>query len=483
MKQGKILLLDINTTSSLCQMLQEAFESSVDTNVQLNHGSFKIDISNLHPNDLSKIISGFNPDMIFLVSSCSLLNQAGTLLQSIRKEFIKIPVVLVTDACPPDEVFDLLELGATDFITPPFKSTDILPRIWRVLEQNTITERTHQTLMEKIGLQQIIGESPAFLAEIRKIPLVAKSDATVLITGETGTGKEVCARAIHYLCPRTDKPFIPVNCGAIPAELMENELFGHKPGAFTSATSSQPGLIQEATGGTIFLDEIDCLAAAAQAKLLRFLQEKEYRPLGSPKVCKADVRVIAASNINLEDAVKSEKFRQDLYYRLNIIRLLLPPLRERRDDIPLLARHFLFKYADEYNKQVTEFSPDALQLLMFFDWPGNVRELEHVIERAVALSDQSVIRKEDIVLPSPEPGVHGESFQEAKDRVIAQFEIAYIQSLLLAHHGNITKAAEAAKKNRRAFWQLIHKHHINPENYKTIPHSAAQPQSKEKGQQ
>jgi Response regulator containing CheY-like receiver, AAA-type ATPase, and DNA-binding domains len=393
---------------------------------------------------------------------------------------MKTPVILVIDECPHEEILDLLKAGVTDFITPPLRPADIIPRIWRLLVQNTPTEILHQTLLEKVGLQHIIGKDPAFLAEIQKIPRVAKSDATVLISGETGTGKEVCARAIHYLSPRADKPFIPVNCGAIPTELLENELFGHKPGAFTSATSSQQGLIQEAAGGTLFLDEIDCLSLPAQVKLLRFLQEKEYRPLGSPKVCKADVRVIAASNAELKEAVRAERFRQDLYYRLNVIHLVLPPLRERRNDIPLLARHFLSQYADEYNKQAVEFSSDALQLLPLLDWHGNVRELEHVIERAVVLSDQRIIGKEDLALPSPETGVQAESFQEAKERIIAQFETAYIQCLLLAHHGNITKAAQAARKDRRAFWQLIRKHHINPENYRTKTHSITPSHPKEK---
>ncbi len=480
MKQGKILLLDIYPTSNLCQMLQGVLESSGSLNAQLHHESLKIDVSNLLTKELFKTVANFNTDMIILISSHTLFHHTGTLLQSMRMEFKKIPILLVMDECPPEEVFDLLKLGATDFITLPLNPADILPRIWRLLKQNTIAETVHQTLIEKIGLKHIIGESPAFLAETKKIPIVAKCDANVLIMGETGTGKEVCARAIHYLSPRARKPFIPVNCGAIPTELVENELFGHKSGAFTSANSSQSGLIQEAAGGTLFLDEIDGLPLLAQVKLLRFLQEKEYRPLGSTKICKVDVRVIAATNVKLEEAVNTGKFRQDLYYRLNIITLILPPLRERRDDIPLLARHFLSKYVAEYNKPATEFSSDALQFLLLFDWPGNVRELEHVIERAVVLSDQMVIRKEDIVLPSPETSGHHESFQEAKTRVITQFETAYIQGLLIAYHGNITKAAQAAKKNRRAFWQLIRKHHITPESYKATPHSTTQPQSDEK---
>ena len=204
-------------------------------------------------------------------------------------------------------------------------------------------------------MKQLIGESLPFLDEIKKIPTVAKCDANVLIFGETGTGKELCARAIHYLSPRASKPFIPFNCGAIPTELMENELFGHVQGAFTGASTAQPGLIGAADSGTIFLDDIDCLPASSQAKLLRFLQEKEYRQLGSAKMFQADVRVIAATNSDLEAAVDEGKFRQDLYYRLNVIPLTLPALRDRRDDIPLLARHFINKYANEFQKEYCRF--------------------------------------------------------------------------------------------------------------------------------
>ncbi|MDR4509450.1 MAG: sigma-54 dependent transcriptional regulator [Candidatus Brocadiaceae bacterium] len=249
-------------------------------------------------------------------------------------------------------------------------------------------------------------------------------------------------------------------------ELVENELFGHRPGAFTSANSSHNGLIQEAEGGTLFLDEIDCLPLLAQVKLLRFLQEKEYRPLGSTKICRVDVRIIAATNICLEEAVEAGTFRQDLYYRLNIIPLMLPPLRERRDDILLLAGHFLSKYAAEYDKPTTGFSPDAIRILLLYDWPGNVRELEHVIERAIVLSNERIIRNVDMHISCAEKNVTQESFQEAKAKVIAQFERRYISGLLLAHQGNITRAAQFAQKNRRAFWQLIRKYRIDPRAFK-----------------
>jgi DNA-binding NtrC family response regulator len=361
-------------------------------------------------------------------------------------------------------MFALLKLGVADFITLPLQATAMLPRIWRLLEQTLQGAMLTQRLKEHLGLQQLVGESPTFLAVIEKIPLIAQCDAGVLISGETGTGKEMCARAIHYLSPRTRKPFVPVNCGAIPVELVENELFGHERGAFTSAATSQPGLIQESDGGTLFLDEIDSLSLSAQVKLLRFLQEKEFRPLGSTKVHAADVRVIAATNTDVEKAVRDSKLRQDLYYRLNVIPLVLPALRERREDIPLLARHFLAKYAVEFNKPVQDCSAEALQALMLYEWPGNVRELEHMMERAVALSGQEIIRKADILLPGAT--THPASFQAAKAKVITQFERAYIQGLLHTYQGNITKAAQAAQKNRRAFWQLMRKHRIDAQSFR-----------------
>ena len=340
-------------------------------------------------------------------------------------------------------------------------------RVLRLRQHPAEEEALPQPSEEKPGLPQLLGESPAFLAEIRKIPLLAQCDVNVLISGETGTGKELCARAIHYLSPRAGRPFIAVNCGAIPVELVENELFGHERGAFTDASTAQGGLIHEAEGGTLFLDEIACLPLLAQVKLLRFLQDKEYRRLGSTKTQQGDVRVVAAMNIDLEEAVREGKLRQDLYYRLNIIPLVLPPLRERREDIPLLARYFLAKYAARLNKDVTDCSPDVMQLLVLYEWPGNVRELEHTIERAVVLSEQAVIHKADIILPRVAAAAHQDSFQEAKAKVIAQFERTYIQGLLLAHQGNITKAARAAQKNRRAFWQLMRKHLLDAHSFKS----------------
>jgi len=296
--------------------------------------------------------------------------------------------------------------------------------------------------------------------------VVAKSDISVLISGETGTGKEMVGRAIHYLSPRASQRFVPVNCGAIPVELLENELFGHERGAFTGASGSRDGLIQEAEKGTLFLDEVDCLPLLAQVKLLRFLQEKEYRPLGSTKSLKGDVRIIAASNANLEQAVAAGTLRRDLYYRLNVVPINLPPLRDRSADILVLAHHFLAHYAARLNTPAREFSPEAERKLMLYSWPGNVRELEHVVERLVVLSTQKIIQASHIVFPGENDHLGALSFQEMKAQVITQFETNYIQNLLIAYKGNISRAAEAAQKERRTFWQLVRKHKIDVQKFK-----------------
>jgi DNA-binding NtrC family response regulator len=318
-----------------------------------------------------------------------------------------------------------------------------------------------QSLKRTAGMRLLVGKASSFVEQTKKIPLVARCDGRVLILGETGTGKELFARAIHYLSPRMNYPFVPVSCGAIPLELLENELFGHEKGAFTGAPTAKQGLISEAEGGTLFLDEVDSLPPLAQTKLLRFLQEGEYRPLGSTKSRHADVRVIAASNINLSQAVAEGKIRRDFFYRLNIVQLNLPPLRERPEDIPLLAQHFLVKYAREFRRNVSRFSEMAMRTLISHDWPGNVRELENTIERAVMLAEGETVSELELSIFAPEKAQGPRSFQEAKTAIIANFERTYIQGLMTIYQGNVSQAALAARKNRRAFWELIRKHRID----------------------
>ena len=307
-----------------------------------------------------------------------------------------------------------------------------------------------------------MGQSEVLLAQLRKLPLIAGCDATVLISGETGTGKEMCARAIHYLGRRATKPFIPVDCGAIPLDLIENELFGHERGAFTTAVTTQRGMIEEAAGGSLFLDEIHSLPIQMQVKLLRFLQEKEYRPLGSPKARRADVRILAATNIALADAIREGRFRQDLYYRLDVLSLTLPPLRERPEDIPLLARHFLTVYAAEFGRAIEGFTEGALERLKAHSWPGNAREIENLIQRAVLQSQASLIEADDIALPDPVASPVVKSFQARKAEVVEAFERDYLRALLTKHEGNVSAAARTAQKDRRALWELLRKHQLLP---------------------
>ena len=318
----------------------------------------------------------------------------------------------------------------------------------------------HEKLREKIGLRQIIGESPALLAQLELVPRFAQSQATVLISGESGTGKEVFARAIHYLSPRAAEPFVPVNCGALPDELVESEIFGHKRGAFTGALADQAGLIQQAEGGTLFLDEVDTLSRAAQVKLLRFLQDGEYRAVGGQEMVRADIRVVAASNADLDQLVSAGTFREDLFYRLKVLPLVLPPLRERRGDVLLLADHILETQAAVAKTAPKKLSLAALNRLFAHPWAGNVRELENVLTRAIVLCDGDTIEEADLNLPDGGERDEEQSLQKTKARMVERFEHDYLATVLRAHHGNITLAARAVKKNRRAFWELLRKHDL-----------------------
>ncbi len=465
MRQTTLLLLDCNPGENTGEALEALLASSrsgetLRREVIVDPGQMPRDREWFRDRANSSL------SLIFLILHPENSVPAGALIQSIKKAQPDVPIIVVTEERGPTEMLELLQRGASDFITPPLRAGDALPRVWRLLDRPSSAERVVRALTERAGLKLLIGQTETFLAEVKKIPLIARCDSRALITGETGTGKEMCARAIHYLSPRKSKPFVAVNCGAIPVDLVENELFGHERGAFTGANSAKAGLIEEAEGGTLFLDEIDCLPLMAQVKILRFLQEKEYRRLGSTRVRQADVRVVAASNSPLEQAVKHGRLRQDLYYRLNVISIAMPPLRARRADVTALAQHFLENYAAEFRRNVTMLSVEALQKLMFYDWPGNVRELEHTIERAVMFCETSTLAENDIILPGAQTHRSAETFQQAKAKIVEQFERDYIQRLLLSCHGNISKAAQAAHKNRRAFWELIRKHHIDVHRFK-----------------
>jgi DNA-binding NtrC family response regulator len=313
---------------------------------------------------------------------------------------------------------------------------------------------------ELLGLKQLVGESAALLNALKHIPVAAQCDVTVLISGETGTGKELVARAIHYQSARHGKPFIPVNCGALPDHLFENEFFGHAKGAFTDASTATKGLVAEAEGGTLFLDEIDALTPAAQIKLLRFLQDREYRPLGSASALVANVRVIAATNADLARNVENQTFRQDLYYRLKPFPIVIPPLRERMEDVPLLAEHFINLFATQHMMPARQISASALQKLHRYHWPGNIRELECTIQQAVLISTSAILEPEDVNLPEPTPIANHSFLQNLKADTVNEVERDYLLKILSSHKGNITHAARAAGKERRSFQRLLRKHGI-----------------------
>lgn len=329
-------------------------------------------------------------------------------------------------------------------------------------------------------VEGLVGTSEPFLRVLRKVPRLASSDATVLITGETGTGKELVAKAIHAGSPRNAAPFIPVNCGALPEDLVENELFGHARGAYTGAAAPGKGLLAEAEGGTLFLDELNSLSLSAQAKLLRFLQNREYRVLGSTRLLHANVRIIAATNVDLGREIALGSFRADLYHRLHVLSVELPPLRVRREDVAVLAMHFGRIFGTLYGKENVRFSPEALASLEKHDWPGNVRELQSVVERAVLLSPNDELHEEDVGVSAsveefprfPATGEVGretggiaapsghEVFRDAKERMVRHFERTYLVQVMAAVDGNVSRAARLAGMQRRDFQRLLRKHDV-----------------------
>jgi DNA-binding NtrC family response regulator len=391
----------------------------------------------------------------------SSFEKAKSILAELRRHHARVPLLPVVQSGVLNKIESLCSRHY-DFLLTPVRDTEVRTRVRRILSVEIARAAAVENEVgpEDDELLQLVGEDPVFVAVKKKISKMALSDRTVLIVGETGTGKELCARALHYLSPRADKPFIPVNCGAIPIDLFERELFGHCKGAFTSAWAAQPGFLTEAESGTLFLDEIEALPLAAQVKLLRFLQDRTYSVLGSPKLKKSDVRIIASTNVDLTRRIYEGAFREDLFYRLAVLVLNLPPLRERSGDMPLLAQHFWNTYTETNGSPRRTLSPATLEALKLYSWPGNVRELENVIQRIVVLSEDEVVEPHDLPIPLSLSQSAAASHKEAKARAIEQFERTYIAGLLQKHNGNVTQAAREAKKDRRAMGRLIKKYRV-----------------------
>ncbi len=421
-----ILILDFNTSVELAERLEWQLRAMTVPPTCIHSQCLRGRRVPEATKEMLETVADADPDLVILMLSDETQAHEPDIFRALLGRKRSPPILVIPGSEEPNGINHLLQLGASDYLLPPFRPADIQPRIQRLLAFGREQQTPIAALKEALGLKQFVGESPMLMEQVQRIPRMARCDACVLITGETGTGKEVCARTIHYLSPRVDQPFVPINCGAIPIDLLENELFGHEAGAYTSASTSHSGVISEANGGTLFLDEIDSLPLSAQIKLLRFLHDQEYRPLGARKAVKADVRIIAASNGNMDELLGSGRFRQDLFYRLNVLPLRLPPLRQRKEDIPLLARHFVAKYVAKTDGHARDIAPAALQRLSLHDWPGNVRELENVIERAVMLSTNEVIRSNEIDLPnSTEPDLELKSFALLKANIVAEFERCY----------------------------------------------------------
>ncbi len=329
------------------------------------------------------------------------------LLEELRRLYPELPVIIMTAYGTVEKAVEAMRLGAFDYILKPFKNEEILVTVAKALEHRHLLLKNRmlsQDLEKKYGVPNIVGESRPMQEIFAMIKRVAQSRATVLISGESGTGKELIARAIHQISQRANKPFISVSCAALPESLLESELFGHERGAFTHAVAMRKGRFELADGGSMFLDEVSEMAPSLQVKLLRVLQEMEFERVGGSRTIKVDVRLIAATNRDLKSEVEEGRFREDLYYRLNVVNITIPPLRQRQEDIPILTTHFLKKYAQENVQGQVRIRPEALKLLLQYPWPGNVRELENIIERAVILCSNNLITPQDLpaeLAPAP----------------------------------------------------------------------------------
>jgi two-component system response regulator GlrR len=384
------------------------------------------------------------------------------LFEAIHRSHPTLPVIILTAHGTIPDAVSATERGVFGFLTKPFDSQALLQKVAEAAKLSGPVTSSASSSAGDNWRAGIVTRSPKMEDLLRRARLVAESDASALLFGESGTGKEVLAQAIHRASPRADRPFIGVNCGAIPEPLLESELFGHARGAFTGAVQAHKGMFQAADGGTLFLDEIGDMPIALQVKLLRVLQESAVRPVGSTQTIPVSVRIISATHRNLEEQKANGLFREDLYYRLNVVSLRLPPLSERREDIPLLATHFLRKLAERYKKPVPTLAPDAMALLVAAPWPGNVRQLLNLLEQTLALSTTTVIPVTLVQAALKQDAGALAPLEEAK----RHFERDYLIRLLKITGGNVTQAATLAKRNRTEFYKLLQRHHLEPAMFK-----------------
>jgi two-component system, NtrC family, response regulator AtoC len=392
----------------------------------------------------------------------------------VHEKYPRLPVIVMTAFGSIETAVEAIHEGAFDFISKPMNLEELKKTVSRALAQPALQRRAEISNRgddeNSLQLGKIIGKSPAMVEVYKTVARVAPTKSTALILGESGTGKELIARAIHQHSPRANHPFVAVDCGALTETILESELFGHVRGAFTGALADKKGVFEEAQGGTCFLDEIGGISANMQARLLRVLQEHEIRRVGGKEWIKIDVRVVAATNHNLAGAVSRGEFRQDLYYRLDVVAIHLPPLRERVEDIPLLAHHFLQRYSQESGKPITTISDKAMELLCAYRWPGNIRELENAIEQAVALSYQSILTPDDLPQAVRDRAV-GTSFESDSRNgqflfpdipTLEEVKKRYVLHVLKHNQGNVSRSARVLNIDRRSLYRMLARFKIEP---------------------
>ena len=443
--KGKILVVDDDP--NILQVIQMRLESGGYQVTKTTGAEEALKLAEQEPFDLAMI-------------DLKLDDQDGIkLMQNIRRIIPDLPVIILTAYGSINSAVDAMKKGAYSYLTKPFDGHELLMQINNCLETSKLSKEVKQLqrlVKEKYGFDNIIGRSEKMKKVFEQVTLAAATDSNVYIEGKSGTGKELIAKTLHMASDRKDYPFIALNCAAIPENLMESELFGYEKGAFTGADKSKRGLIAEASFGTFFLDEISEMPLSMQVKVLRVIEEKEFYPVGGRQIVKMNARIIAASNKNLDQEVKNGRFREDLYYRIHVIPIQLPTLSERKEDIPILSRHFLKKYSDEMGKNISTFSTDAMQKLISYPWPGNIRELENTIECAMAMAKGNIIT-EDLILQTQ--NVHPESLKSFKDAK-ENFEKNYLIQLFELTKGNVSQAAQLAGKYRADVYELIRKYNI-----------------------
>jgi DNA-binding NtrC family response regulator len=436
--KGKILIVDDEIKT--CEILKVFFEKK----------GYRVNIATSANEGLEKFKEE-NPHLV--ISDVKMPQISGIeLLKKIKGIKEDVPVILITAYGDIKNAVEAMKEGAYHYILKPYEFEEIEIIVERAIRELSLKEelkKLKEQIREKYNFENIIGKSKKMLEIFNIITQIADTDASVLITGETGTGKELVARAIHYNSKRKNKPFLAINCAAVPPSLLESELFGYCKGAFTDAYKDKEGYLEIADGGTLFLDEISEMNFPLQIKLLRVLENNEFMRLGGTKIIKVDVRFISATNQNLKTKIEKGEFREDLYYRLNVVPINIPPLRERKEDIPLLVTHFLNKYNQQYNKNV-KFSERVFKSLLNYDFPGNVRELENIVERSVILATSDIINEIDLFTPETKDtsSIFELDYHSAKEKILLDFEKKYFKEILKRTNNNITQAAKLAKIHR-----------------------------------